>query len=247
MIRTIISFKDVNKTFYSYHSVTPVLKKISFSIKENEIVALLGPSGAGKTTIFNIISGLEKPDEGTIEKNASLGYMFQKDNLFEWLTIRKNIELGLKIQHILTHEKKKEIEEQAKLYGLYDFLDFKPSELSGGMRQRVALLRTLVLKPDLLLLDEPFSALDYITRLNLEEEVYNIIKKLKISSMIVTHDISEAIAFSDRIYVLSSRPATIKKEYDLKILFSSANNSPSAKRKNDKFKDLFAQIVEDLK
>ena len=109
MIRTIISFKDVNKTFYSYHSVTPVLKNISFSIKENEIVALLGPSGAGKTTIFNIISGLEKPDEGTIEKNASLGYMFQKDNLFEWLTIRKNIELGLKIQHILTHEKKKEI------------------------------------------------------------------------------------------------------------------------------------------
>lgn len=246
MKNTIVNFSHVKKRFFTKNGETPVIDDVSFSIGQDEIVALLGPSGAGKTTIFNLLSGLLKPDAGQIETSGSLGYMFQKDNLFDWLTIRRNIGIGLSIGHKLTREKEEKIEELAERYGLKDFLDNYPSELSGGMRQRVALLRTLTLEPDLLLLDEPFSALDYITRLNLEEDVHRIIKSLHISAMIVTHDISEAIAFADRIYVLSSRPCTIKNVYDLDLHLPTKDNSPSARRGADNFKDYFQKIVEDL-
>lgn len=243
---TIVNFNHVKKRFFTKNGETPVIDDVSFTIGEDEIVALLGPSGAGKTTIFNLLSGLIKPDSGTIDVEASLGYMFQKDNLFEWLSIRKNIAIGLSIQHKMTREKEAKIEELAGRYGLEDFLDNYPSELSGGMRQRVALLRTLTLEPDLLLLDEPFSALDYITRLNLEEDVHRIIKSLGISAMIVTHDISEAIAFADRIYVLTSRPCTIKNIYELELRVPGGEQTPAARRNADNFKDYFHQIAEDL-
>ena len=173
---------------------------MNFHVDEGEIIALVGPSGAGKTTILNLISRLIDNDDGKISIDASLGYMFQKDNLFEWLTIYKNIILGLGIKRKITKEDQIEVENMAKRYGLYDFLDYYPSQLSGGMRQKVALMRTLLLKPNLLLLDEPFSALDYVTRLDLEEEIFTVLRNLNISAIIVTHDIAEAIVLSNRIY-----------------------------------------------
>jgi len=222
-----------------------VISDMSFHVDEGEIVALVGPSGAGKTTILNLISQLLVPEIGEVKVDASLGYMFQKDNLFDWLTIYKNIALGLSIKRKLTKDDQKEIEEMAKRYGLYDFLDYYPSQLSGGMRQKVALMRTLLLKPSLLLLDEPFSSLDYITRLDLEEEIFKIIKNLKISAIIVTHDISEAIVLSNRIYVLSARPCTVKKEYILNE--DMANARPNDARMNEHFQEYFKDIVETLR
>lgn len=246
MDQEIASLTHVKKKFFQKRKELDVIDDISFSIKENEIIALVGPSGSGKTTIFNLLSGLLEPDEGSISLNCSLGYMFQRDNLFEWLTIRKNIALGLEIKGQKDKNSYELIEDLSKRYGLEGFLDNYPSELSGGMRQRVALLRTLVLKPGLLLLDEPFSALDYITKLSLEDDVYRIIKNLKISAMIVTHDISEALAFSDRIYVLSTRPCRIKNIYDLDLKIEG-EKCPNNARKAPNFKDYFSKIVEDLR
>ncbi len=212
----------VENIFMNYHSLkgsTPALKDISFSIEEGEFVSIVGPSGCGKSTLLNIIAGLIPQSSGDIyidgEKQKSIspkiGYMFQKDHLFNWLTVLDNITLGLKIQHKLNSERKETIEKLLKDYGLLDFKDHHPDELSGGMRQKVALIRTLALNPEVLLLDEPFSALDYQTRLNISDEIYNIIKKEGKTAIMVTHDISEAVAMSDRILVLSKRPAKIKK------------------------------------
>lgn len=245
MSRTIVDFSHVSKKFFNKKSEMVVISDMSFHVDEGEIVALVGPSGAGKTTILNLISQLLTPEIGEVKVDASLGYMFQKDNLFDWLTIYKNIALGLSIKRKLTKDDQKEIEEMAKRYGLYDFLDYYPSQLSGGMRQKVALMRTLLLKPSLLLLDEPFSSLDYITRLDLEEEVFKIIRNLKISAIIVTHDISEAIVLSNRIYVLSARPCTVKKEYILKECI--ANAKPNDARMNENFQEYFKDIVETLR
>ncbi|HBD06485.1 MAG TPA: spermidine/putrescine ABC transporter ATP-binding protein [Firmicutes bacterium] len=245
MNRTIVDFNHVSKKFFNKKSEMVVISDMSFHVDEGEIVALVGPSGAGKTTILNLISELLVPEIGEVKVDASLGYMFQKDNLFDWLTIYKNIALGLSIKRKLTKDDQKEIEEMAKRYGLYDFLDYYPTQLSGGMRQKVALMRTLLLKPSLLLLDEPFSSLDYITRLDLEEEIFKIIKNLKISAIIVTHDISEAIVLSNRIYVLSARPCTVKKEYILNE--DMANARPNDARMNEHFQEYFKDIVETLR
>ncbi len=178
----------VENIFMNYHSLkgsTPALKDISFSIKEGEFVSIVGPSGCGKSTLLNIVAGLIPQSSGDIyidgkkQKSISpkIGYMFQKDHLFNWLTVLDNITLGLKIQHKLNTERKETIEKLLKDYGLLDFKNHHPDELSGGMRQKVALIRTLALNPEVLLLDEPFSALDYQTRLNISDEIYNIIKK----------------------------------------------------------------------
>lgn len=169
-----ITFTNVNKSFYSLKEETVVLNQISFDVKKGEIVAIVGPSGCGKSTLLNLISGLIQPDSGKIEINGKVGYMFQKDHLFEWRTVYKNITLGPEIAKIKIEPEK--IDQILKKYGLYDFKNHYPKELSGGMRQRVALLRTLALDPDILLLDEPFSSLDYQTKITVQDDIYKIIK-----------------------------------------------------------------------
>ena len=238
----LLSLNRINKTFYNDQGENKVLDDISFDINEQEIVALLGPSGCGKSTILNIISALESPSEGEIILGAKLGYMFQKDNLLAWRNIFNNVLLGLEV----TKQKNQENIDYAitllKKYDLINFKNYYPNELSGGMRQRVSLIRTLVLKPDLLLLDEPFSALDAQTKLTVQNDVFNIIKTEKKSALIVTHDVSEAIALSDKIIILSSRPATIKKVIDIKF----NNLSPIERRKNILFTEYYNQICNQL-
>ena len=238
----LLSFNNVSKNFYNDLGETKVLNDLSFSIKNQEIVTLLGPSGCGKSTILNIISSLEKESNGKVNINAEIGYMFQKDNLLPYLNIYKNIILGLEIQKKKTKENLDYALSLINKYGLADFINYYPNELSGGMKQRVSLIRTLVLKPDLLLLDEPFSALDAQTKLTVQNDVYNIIKQEKKSALIVTHDISEAIALSDKIIILTSRPASIKKMIDISI----NNLSPLDRRKDNLFTYYYNEICENL-
>ena len=196
------------------------IKDFNLTCYKGEFISIVGPSGCGKTTVLSLIAGLLKETSGKINFNTerkNLGYMLQKDQLFPWLTVKKNIFLPLEIKHIKTSENVNYAINLLKKYGIYDFIDKYPSELSGGMRQRVALIRTLAYKPDLLLLDEPFSALDYQTKLELCNDVYKIIKNENKTTILVTHDISEAISMSDRIVVLTNRPAKVKKEFKPKI------------------------------
>ena len=225
-----------------FDSIACQIKDLTFDIKKEEIVSLLGPSGCGKSTILNIISSLEKESNGELFINCEIGYMFQKDNLLPWLNVYKNILIGLEVKRI---KNKQNIDYALSLinkYGLNEFLHHYPNELSGGMRQRVSLIRTLTTKPDLLLLDEPFSALDAQTKLMVQNDVYTIIKQEKKSALIVTHDISEAIALSDKIIILSNRPASIKKMIDINI----NNLSPLDRRKNILFSSYYNEICEEL-
>lgn len=237
-----IEFSKVNKSFISEKEITNVLKDISFQVNQGEIVAIVGPSGCGKTTLLNLISGLIKPDDGNIYIHGKIGYMFQKDNLFEWRNVYKNITLGLEINKKGINENK--IDEILKKYGLYEFKEYYPKELSGGMRQRVALIRTLILNPDILLLDEPFSSLDYQSKIIVQEDIYKIIKESKKTTLVVTHDISEAIALADYVYVLSKRPSTIKAKH--KIDLNIENKTPLKARNSAKFKEYFNVLWEEL-
>ena len=232
-----ITFTNVNKSFYSLKEETVVLNQISFDVKKGEIVAIVGPSGCGKSTLLNLISGLIQPDSGKIEINGKVGYMFQKDHLFEWRTVYKNITLGPEIAKIKIEPEK--IDQILKKYGLYDFKNHYPKELSGGMRQRIALIRTLATNPSILLLDEPFSALDYQTRVNVSNDIYRIIKDQNVSTLLVTHDISEAIAMADRVIVLSHRPAKLKDIIEIK---TSNGKAPIEKRKSSEFSQYFDKI-----
>ena len=237
-----IEFNKVNKTFISEKEITNVLKDISFKVNQGEIVAIVGPSGCGKTTLLNLISGLIKPDDGNILIHGKIGYMFQKDNLFEWRNVYKNITLGLEINKKEINKAK--IDEILKKYGLYEFKEYYPKQLSGGMRQRVALIRTLILNPDILLLDEPFSSLDYQSKIIVQEDIYKIIKESKKTTLIVTHDISEAIALADYVYVLSKRPSTIKAKH--KINLNIDNKTPLKARNSVRFKEYFNILWEEL-
>ena len=214
-MKNILRFQGVT---YIYHTVRGELvaaKDLSFSVDEGEFVAIIGPSGCGKTTLLSLAAGLLKPSEGTIESRGSFGYMLQKDELFPWRTIEKNIFLPLEIRRQKTTEHKERALALAKKYGLGDFLGSYPAQLSGGMRQRAALIRTLATDPDILLLDEPFSALDYQTRLNVCEDVANIIRSEKKTALLITHDISEAISVADRVLVLTARPARVAHSHTL--------------------------------
>lgn len=206
----LLSLTNINKSFFTANSQIEVLKDISFCINSNQIVALLGPSGCGKSTILNILSNLEKPTSGELIINCKLGYMFQKDALLPWRNIYSNICLGLEISKTRTQENLNYALSLIDKYKLKEFINSFPSQISGGMKQRVALIRTLVLKPDLLLLDEPFSALDAQTKIAVQNDVFNIIKQENKSALIVTHDIGEAIALADKIIILSERPSSIK-------------------------------------
>ncbi|WP_148550636.1 ABC transporter ATP-binding protein [Paraclostridium bifermentans] len=235
---SIVDVKNLTKNFYNKDGEIQVLNDINFSLNEGEILTLLGPSGSGKSTILNILTELLKPTSGKVNITGNIGYMFQKDHLLEWRTIMDNILIGLEIQKKKTPEAISRIKRLLKTYGLWDFRNMYPKELSGGMRQRVALIRTLAVNPDILLLDEPFSALDYQTRILVSDDVYKIIRNEGKSAILVTHDISEAISMSDKIAVLSKRPATIKSIYtiDLKI---SGERTPIISRSAENFKDYF--------
>jgi NitT/TauT family transport system ATP-binding protein len=208
----------VNNLFKSYNSLNGEVKAVndvSFSIKSGEFVSIIGPSGCGKSTILNILAGLDNDYSGvvTFRKDIRVSYMLQEDALFPWLSVFDNACLGLKIEKKLTKENISYVKELLTKYGLEDFINKKVNDLSGGMRQRVALIRTIATKPNLVLLDEPFSALDYQTRLRVSDDVYNILKEEGITAIMVTHDIGEAASISSKVIVMSKRPSKIKNVY----------------------------------
>lgn len=240
---------------YSYHSLdgeTPALSNISFSVSTGEFVSVVGPSGCGKSTLLSLLSGLLTPEEGTVridgipirESGASIGYMLQRDHLFEWRTIYGNVALGLEIQKKLDDTSRRDLQEMLSAYGLGGFERSRPSELSGGMRQRAALIRTLALKPDLLLLDEPFSALDYQTRLAVCDDISSIIRKTGKTAVLITHDLSEAISTADRVIVLSKRPGSVRAIFP--ITFSPEYDSPLKRRNAPEFPRYFNLVWEEL-
>lgn len=235
-----LEMKNVSKTFYTEIGALDVLENITFNLNEGEIIAIVGPSGSGKSTLLNIISKLIEPTEGEIYVDGEIGYMFQRDHLFNWRTVGKNIMLGLEIKKEKNQENIDKTKELLTKYGLIDFINSYPQELSGGMRQRIALIRTLATNPQVLLLDEPFSALDYQTRINVSEDIFKMIKDSNVSAILVTHDISEAIAMADRVIVLSHRPAKLKKIIDIKT--DSPDNTPFNKRLSSEFRKYFDEI-----
>lgn len=252
---------ELSKVCYSYHSKTGetyALSDISFQVQQGEFIAVVGPSGCGKSTLLSLISGLLVPESGSIlfadaqksgKKNApvlreKIGYMLQKDHLFEWRTIYRNVVLGLEIQNKLNEETRMKIDKMLMDYGLYRFRNSRPSELSGGMRQRAALIRTLALEPELLLLDEPFSALDFQTRLSVCDDVSSILHKEKKTALLVTHDLSEAVSMADRIIVLTKRPARISTILELK--FEEEGLTPLERRNTQEFKDYFNLLWKEL-
>ena len=248
----LLEVKDISFSYHTLNGETTALSHISFSLMPGEFLAIVGPAGCGKSTILNMISGLLKPEEGEIlmngsplsKNNSQIGYMFQKDQLLEWRTIYKNVILGLEIKKEKTPEKLSFIEELLRTYGLDKFKNAYPSQLSGGMRQRAALIRTLALKPDLLLLDEPFSALDSQTRLAVSDDIGKILRNEKKPAILVTHDISEAISMADRIIVLTNRPATIQKELSIKL--SIPERTPLLSRSAPEFRMYFNEIWKEL-
>ena len=248
----ILKIQNLGKKYQQKNGETQALKNINLTVKKGEFVSIIGPSGCGKSTLLSIISGLEEKTEGKIfienEEikgiSSKIGYMLQKDCLLEWRTIYENVLLGLEIKKIKNKENIKYAEELLRKYGLYEFKDKFPDQLSGGMRQRAALIRTLSIKPKILLLDEAFSALDYQTRIKVTEDIYNILKKEKITTVMVTHDISEAISMGDRVVVLSKRPGTIKSIHE--IDFDLENRTPLNCRETPNFSKYFNVLWKEL-
>ena len=248
-------FLDVSGVSFSYHTMegeTKALSHISFTVENGEFIVLVGPSGCGKSTLLTLLCGLAEPEEGAVllnglpvsQDHSRIGYMFQRDCLLEWRSVLSNVSLGLEIQRRLTPEAKKELLSMLETYGLGDFVNSRPSELSGGMRQRAALIRTLALKPDLLLLDEPFSALDYQTRLSVCDDISSILRASKKTAILVTHDLSEAISAADRVLVLSSRPGRLKAEIPLSF---SGETRPIHRRNMPEFSSYFNLVWKELK
>ena len=246
---------ELKHIYYSYHTMdgeTSALSDISFTMKEGEFVAVVGPSGCGKSTLLSLVCGLLQPEKGRIrvrgkelkESTTNIGYMLQHDQLFEWRTIYNNVILGLEGQHMLTTKSRQKAHELLDTYGLSRFENARPSQLSGGMRQRAALVRTLVLEPDILLLDEPFSALDYQTRLRVSDDIGQIIRREKKTAILVTHDLSEAVSLADRVIILSPRPATIRQT--LPLIFELEEDTPLNRRGAPEFKTYFNLIWKEL-
>lgn len=240
-----MALKNVCKNFYTELGELKVLNNISFEVKKGEIIALIGPSGSGKTTLLNILAKIIPPTSGEVSLDGEIGYMFQRDHLLEWRTIWKNLLIGLEItgQNDEIHQER--IKEMLRKYGLDGFTRNFPHELSGGMRQRIALIRTLSIEPKILLLDEPFSSLDYQTRLMVSDDIYHMIKTEKLTAILVTHDISEAISMADRIVVLSERPAEIINIHDIKLTINGPK-TPLKARTADEFRQYFDQIWKEL-
>ena len=241
----ILTVTNLEKSFHTREGKIKALDSVSFDVNDKEFISIVGPSGCGKSTILSILAGLEEKSNGEISfsKDYTIGYMLQNDSLFEWRTVLENCLLGLEVTKKLTKENKDYVIYLLKTYGLGEFMDEYPSRLSGGMRQRVALIRTLATKPDILLLDEAMSALDYQSRLAISDDIYKIIKKEGKTAIMVTHDIAEAISMSDRIIVLSKRPAIVKKVYEIKM---SNKSTPIHNSKCKEFSILYDKIWRDL-
>ena len=252
-MQEILKVENLSKTYQNKEGEILALTNVNFRVKKGEFVSIIGPSGCGKSTLLSIIAGLESKTTGKIflsgkeiqEISSEIGYMLQKDCLLEWRNILSNTMFGLEVKGLKNEENKKYVEELLKKYHLYEFKDKYPAELSGGMRQRVALIRTLATRPKLLLLDEASSALDYQTRIMVTNDIYQILRKENITALIVTHDISEAISMSDRILVLSNRPGTIKDIH--KIDFETENRTPLNTRENPKFSKYFNVLWKELR
>lgn len=248
----VLELKHIHYAYHTLEGETPTLTDISFALNKGEFVSIVGPSGCGKSTLLSLIAGLITPEKGLIkingkylrESTTNVGYMLQHDELFEWRTIYNNVILGLEVQHMLTARTRQRAHELLDLYGLKQFESSRPSELSGGMRQRAALIRTLVLEPDVLLLDEPFSALDYQTRLNVGDDIGQIIRQENKSALLVTHDLSEAISLADRVIILTGRPASIKQT--IPLIFNLEYDTPLNRRNAPEFKTYFNLIWEEL-
>lgn len=253
MNEKMVQIKDIAVTYYTLEEETEALKNLNLDIYQGEIVSIVGPSGCGKSTLLSIIAGLLKPSSGYVKINGitvdkpseDIGYMFQKDQLLEWRNILQNVVIGLEVQGKLNKDTTELAKTMLINYGLGDFLNSYPYQLSGGMRQRVALIRTLLLEPYLLLLDEPFSALDYQTRLAISDEIGLILKKEKKTAILVTHDIAEAISMSDRVVILSNRPAQVKEIIDIELTCGDIR-SPLKCREAPEFRHYFNKIWREL-
>ena len=251
-MKPLLEIRDVSLSYHTSAGETPALSHLTFNLMPGEFLAVVGPSGCGKSTLLNLICGLLSAEEGTLLMNDTIpspgdpriGYMLQKDHLLEWRTIYQNVILGLEIRRELTPEQLEYIEEMLCTYGLDKFRNARPSQLSGGMRQRAALIRTLALKPELLLLDEPFSALDYQTRLNVSDDIGRILKKEGKPAILVTHDISEAISMADRVIILTGRPATVARIVTIDL--DLTDRTPLASRNAPQFKFYFNLIWKEL-
>ncbi len=243
MKKEMLRFSDVTLIYHTVRGETTAIEHLSFDVSEGEFVAIIGPSGCGKTTLLSLAAGLIKPSDGNVERGGSCGYMLQKDELFPWRTIEKNIFLPLEIKGQNDAAHRERARSLAAKYGLGDFLESYPSQLSGGMRQRAALIRTLATDPEILLLDEPFSALDYQTRLNVTEDVAGIIRSEKKTAVLITHDISEAISLADRVFVLTKRPARVAFSHEME--FDGVVN-PLKRREMHQFSGWFEVLWREL-
>ena len=243
-MKIILEVKNITKKYQTKEGEIIALKNVNLRVGKGEFVSIIGPSGCGKSTLLSIIAGLEEKTSGEIYIDGEIGYMLQRDCLLEWKTVFSNTLFGLQIKGKNNKENKQYVEELLKKYNLYDFKDKYPSELSGGMRQRVALIRTLAVKPKILLLDEAFSALDYQTRIMVTNDIYNILRKEGITTIMVTHDISEAISMSDRVIVLNARPGTVKNIH--KIDFDMENRNPINCREKPEFSTYFNTLWREL-
>ena len=243
-MRPIVSLDNVSLRYHSVSGETPAVSHLNLEVLPGEFICIVGPSGCGKSSILSMLAGLLSPSEGSIRIDGEIGYMLQKDYLLEWRSIRSNALLGLEIQKKLTKENIEYVDTLLEQYGLGDFKEHYPYQLSGGMRQRVALIRTLAVRPDILLLDEPFSALDYQTRLSVSDEIGSIIRKEGKTAILVSHDISEAISLSDRVVVLSGRPARLKKIYPIQLTMEEY--SPMKAREAPEFREYFNAIWKEL-
>lgn len=248
----IVEIHELDMKYHSLNGEIHALENINLNMEKGEFISIVGPSGCGKSTLLSLISGLLPPTSGSVIVNGNsvsgtsseVGYMLQKDHLFEWRTILENVLLGLEIRRLLTRETREYAIELLKTYGLYEFKDKYPDQLSGGMRQRAALIRTLAVKPEILLLDEAFSALDYQTRLAVTDDIYSIIKKENKTAILVTHDIAESISMADRVVVLTKRPATVKNIHTIQL--SCENRTPLTCREAPEFRQYFNEIWKEL-
>ncbi len=247
---TLLAVNHADVIYQTEKSETEAVRDLNVTVDEGEFIALVGPSGCGKTTILSMIAGLLSPTSGSVTidgepvsaASGNVGYMLQRDNLFEWRTIESNVLLGLSVQKKLTDESRAYAVGMLDKYGLGEFRDAYPTQLSGGMRQRAALIRTLAFKPRLLLLDEPFSAVDFQTRMKVCDDVHSIIKNEKKTALLVTHDISEAVSMADKIVVLTKRPATVKTVFEIDI----TAETPLKRRESPRFSEWFDRVWKEV-